>query len=321
MALSRRVVGKAEGLYFNPSAPIFASGSTLLDCALGGGWAQNRVINIVGDRSTGKTLLAIEAAANFSRQYPDAKIDYIEAEAAFDREYAKTVGFPDSANLIENMRTIEAIFAYLTKVEPGHRVVVIDSLDSVSDEKERSQELGDHGYGAAKPKLLSEAFRRLAVDLKAKNITLFIISQVRDNIGVMFGPKSARSGGRALDFYASQILWLNQTGKLEKVLNKVKRVMGIQVRAWITKNKIGPAYREAPLEILFNYGMDNVHACLYWLLANSPDTVKELGIPRVLHDYKRLHDKQLTQTLATLTAQKWREVEQNFTITAKKYDI
>jgi RecA/RadA recombinase len=46
------------------------SGCVLLDCVLGGGWPLGRMANLVGDKSTGKTLLAIEAMANFKRQYP-----------------------------------------------------------------------------------------------------------------------------------------------------------------------------------------------------------------------------------------------------------
>jgi RecA/RadA recombinase len=44
------------------------SGSTLLNLAASqkgrdGGWARGRIINIVGDGSTGKSLLALEACA------------------------------------------------------------------------------------------------------------------------------------------------------------------------------------------------------------------------------------------------------------------
>jgi recombination protein RecA len=38
------------------------------------------------------------------------------------------------------------------------------------------------------------------------DVTLLIVSQVRDKIGAMFGAKHTRTGGRALDFYASQVL-------------------------------------------------------------------------------------------------------------------
>ena len=63
------------------------SGSLLLDLILGGGWCAGRIVNIVGDRSSGKTLLAIEAMANFAKLYGTKNIRYAEAESAFDIQY------------------------------------------------------------------------------------------------------------------------------------------------------------------------------------------------------------------------------------------
>jgi RecA/RadA recombinase len=48
---------------------LIPTGATLLDLGLGGGWACGRVANIVGDTAAGKTLLAIEACANFAAAY------------------------------------------------------------------------------------------------------------------------------------------------------------------------------------------------------------------------------------------------------------
>jgi RecA/RadA recombinase len=61
------------GNYFtNPKTKLkfISTGCKMFDLALGGGWAENRISNIVGDKSTGKTLLCIEAAANFAHQVP-----------------------------------------------------------------------------------------------------------------------------------------------------------------------------------------------------------------------------------------------------------
>ena len=40
---------------------LISSGCTLLDCILGGGYPLGRVINLVGDASSGKTLLYLQA--------------------------------------------------------------------------------------------------------------------------------------------------------------------------------------------------------------------------------------------------------------------
>ncbi|MBO0736275.1 MAG: hypothetical protein J2P48_06865, partial [Alphaproteobacteria bacterium] len=67
-----------------PAAPqirTFPTGSTLLDLQNGGGWPLARMVNIVGDASTGKTLIAIEAAANFARLFGAENVRYCETEA------------------------------------------------------------------------------------------------------------------------------------------------------------------------------------------------------------------------------------------------
>src|ERR1700754_4769243 len=91
-----------------PAAParFFSSGCALLDCVLGGGWALRRMINVVGDKSTGKTLLAIEACANFVRTFPLGHVTYVEVESAFDVDYAQTLGFPEhNLDLVRDLRT------------------------------------------------------------------------------------------------------------------------------------------------------------------------------------------------------------------------
>ena len=62
------------------------SGCAVLDCVMGGGYAEGRIINIVGDKSTGKTLLAIEAAANYAKKWPSSAIIYNEKAATGGRD-------------------------------------------------------------------------------------------------------------------------------------------------------------------------------------------------------------------------------------------
>ena len=49
------------GLYFEKESSLefISSGCQLLDKVLGGGYALGRVTNVVGDKSTGKTLLSV----------------------------------------------------------------------------------------------------------------------------------------------------------------------------------------------------------------------------------------------------------------------
>ena len=70
---------------------VIPSGSLTLDCALGvGGYPKGRIVEIFGPESCGKTTLAIHAVAE--AQKLGLKAAYIDAENAFDKEYAANLG-------------------------------------------------------------------------------------------------------------------------------------------------------------------------------------------------------------------------------------
>ena len=77
------------------------SGSLSLDCALGiGGYPKGRIVEIYGPESSGKTTLAIHAVAE--AQKLGLLAAYIDAEHAFDREYAANLGVNVNKLLLEN---------------------------------------------------------------------------------------------------------------------------------------------------------------------------------------------------------------------------
>lgn len=250
---------------------FISSGCELFDCVLGGGYPIGRIVNIVGDKSTGKTLLAIEACVNFAKKYPQGPIWYTEAEAAFDPEYAEALGLPlDRISFTENCSTVEDWFEHLMDIlkkipDDQEALYIIDSLDALSDRAELDREIDKGSMGAAKAKKLSELFRRLVKKIQHKQLTIIVVSQIRDKIGVMFGKKTTRSGGHALDFYASQVVYLAQIKRLKKTRKKVERATGVMIRASCDKNKIGLPYRSCDFPILFGYGIDDLSANLDWL--------------------------------------------------------
>ncbi len=285
--MERVVLTKPGGSYFAAPArnvKFTHSGCTLLDCALGGGWAEQRIINIVGDKSSGKTLLCIEASANFAMKYPKGKIYYREAEAAFDEDYAEALGMPiDRIDFGEPFDTVEQFFNDLSDICKKARqpvLYILDSLDALSDEAEMDRAIDKGSFGAGKAKKMSELFRRLTRTLKGSQVTLIIVSQIRDKIGVMFGDKTSRTGGRALDFYSSQVVYLSQIKTIVKTVGKIKRVTGIRVRAKLKKCKVGLPFREAEFPIKFGYGVDDEIASEDWLsvvgVKNLPRGKKEL---------------------------------------------
>ncbi len=298
---------KGGGSYFAaPAAGVsfFSSGCTVLDLALGGGWAKGRVANIIGDKSTGKTLLCIEACANFAMSEPKGRIFYREAEAAFDPAYAEALGMPiDRVEFGEDpLDTVEDMFEDLSEIIKKVRTPVLyicDSLDALTDRAELARDIDKGSFGTGKAKQMSQLLRRLIRQVHDERITIIIVSQVRSKIGVMFGPTTTRTGGRALDFYSSQVIKLSQRKTLVRTIGKTKRTTGMWVHAKVDKCKVGLPFREADFPIKFGYGIDDQAANAFYL--------KEAGLNGIDISSKVVQDH-------------WYQVEQQLLPSKRKYE-
>jgi recombination protein RecA len=314
---------------------FFSSGCALVDEVLGGGYALGRTSNLVGDKSAGKTLLAMEGMANFALKYPDGAMRYAEAEDAFDERYAEALGAPVSRiefNGKNPMATIEDWYNDLNrwmdtqKDRPG--LYIVDSLDALSDDAEMKREFDEGTFGGNKPKQIGKLFRMINERMAEQRVHLMVVSQLRDKIGVTFGETKTRSGGKALDFYASQIMWLAEIGKIKRTVNGIERVVGVDVRARVKKNKVGLPFRECEYPILFGYGVDDLQAMVDWLFAVKRDELlKEIGFSKTgakirinnIRNKGGAEAREMRNTLRALVRQEWAKIENSFLPQSSKY--
>lgn len=307
-----QTVGSIYGL--NESGPpkeFIHTGCTLLDLALGGGWALGRIANIIGDKSTGKTQLCIEAAANFRRQFkPETPhVFYREAEAAFDTTYASRLGLRMSDVDLERIDTVEEMYKdidmLIKKFPKGPTLYVIDSLDALSDLAEMAKDLEDSKAYAVKARKLSEFFRKKVRAIENSNMAMLVVNQIRDNMNAgPFGRKWSRTGGHAMDFYATHQVVLTNMGQVTKTINKLKQTIGVDIRARVEKNKISTPFREASYQITFNYGIEDRIASLDWF-----DKVG-VSVPKGIED----------RDLQELVREEWYRIEDKFMPAKGKYD-
>jgi recombination protein RecA len=332
--MARRRLDESDYYPTKSDLEFIKTGCTTLDCVLGGGWPVGRITNIVGDKAVGKTLLAIEGSANFSRQWPEGKIKYREAEAAFDKPYAGRLGLPldkvdfGPDDIATQWETIEEISADLdlSIEEAADRkqpcLYILDSLDAISSIAELERDFEKGSYGLEKQKGLGKIFRTRARTLKKHRVTLIIISQVRSKIGVTFGEKLTRTGGLAMDFYASIALWLSSLGMEYKTVKGIKRPYALNIKARCKKNKVAMPFRQCEFPIEFGYGIDELTACVKFLTqakaTDQLDGYDKSFIARVKAMDNANYKKQMI-AVRKATRLTWREVEEGFAPTRSKY--
>ena len=168
-------------------------------------------------------------------------------------------------------KVVDKNLAKMLKREAKKEKSKLEKADENETKAEESSN-GDDGklkgsFGAAKAKYLSTFFRTETDLIAQSNCILLIVSQVRDNIGVMYGNKLTRSGGRALDFYCSAIYWLK---KIEEIVTpKFKLATGIVTEARVRKNKLWKPFRRVGFDIIFDYGIDNIGSLIDFCAENN----------------------------------------------------
>ena len=296
-----------------------------------------------------------------AQKFPDGVIRYGEAESAFDKPYAEALGMPvdriewvdflkakpkraasrardeddetpEAEEASESDRTVEYMFEDVTRtigrLKGRPCLYIVDSLDALSDRSELERKDGEATMGMQKAKKLHELFRRKVGDIEKARMCVLIISQIKDKIGVTFGETKMRTGGHAMDFYASHCLWLAHIGRIKKTVGGIERVIGIEIKAQCKKNKVGLPFRECTFNLLFGYGIDDLSANVEWLLDHGlagrlaeVDMTKSGYKTRIqaLRNRGGQEVKEVRAKLNAIVVDEWARIENTFLPQAGKY--
>jgi len=328
------------------------TGSVMLDLTIAGmsdpagigGIPVGRITEMFGPESSGKSFISGEMCGSAISHEIEAHM--IDVERSFDFTRTDIFGFsptnklfkyyPKDENQEEKIKLVEDLFGkYMVgkdraaklqygmvnniarNMSAGKKALII--VDSIAVLSTRLEDSGKDKMGSSRAKMFSTGLRQTIGDISDKNIALVFDNQVRDVMmegGFSKGDGLDSPGGWAIRHYASVRIKFTTS----RIRNKeTKRFTGLEIKAFLAKNKIDVPHRECTFTLDFHYGIDNIRDCGMWLKENS----KGLGIGQGMYQlpgckpvkgienfigYVEKND--LEKELFQLTREEWKKANQ-----------
>lgn len=230
-----------------------------------GGYPKGRIIEIFGAESGGKTSLCSYLAGCCQRtdfQYTDDKekthtrkgmVLFIDAEHAFDVEYAKVQGFDMSRCILvqpdNGEQALDIAIEFITTGEMD--MVVIDSIAALTPQAEIEADMDAQQIGL-QARMLSKFLRKATALIAQTKSTLVCTNQTRDVIGSRH-PTKTTPGGNALKFYSSVRIEVRR----KEYIEEKNETVGIVIALKVVKNKTAPPMKKYLINLSFTDGIDS----------------------------------------------------------------
>lgn len=220
------------------------TGSLSLDKALRGGWPKGRFVLLWGNRSSGKSTLALKSVAN--AQKLGLRSMFIDAEKGFDPVWAKMNGVDVDSLLVMRKNSLEEILEATHDLISSSSVdfIVIDSINTINSSRFFSDENHSIGQNA-------RAVGELLTKWNAWNIDtlILLISQARNKFSGV-NVFSDHGGGLAAEHFPSVIVKLlasrDKSSFIHEEIQNNNRIysarVGQLIRWEITKSKVSSPY-------------------------------------------------------------------------------
>ncbi len=304
---------KADGLRIGTLADFnlvecesLSTGNMAIDYVTGvDGLPLGRIVELYGPPSCGKTTTALQAAARLQQRIiaegTDECLGYFDFEHALDVDYCRALGLDPShpSFILSQPDSLEqgGQAMRLLVLTGKMRLLVTDSVAAMTPQAMFAQDGSD--VPGLQAKQLGKLLSPLNSELHAHNCCAVFLNHEKEVIDIGgWGPKVKRTytpGGKALKYYASLRLAYQQLASQRSAetdpltQQEVSRVTSTEVRVRVTKNKVGPPFRETVVRVRFGRGFDDAWTALevlkgHRLVVASGAYHYFEKVPELLHD-------------------------------------
>lgn len=235
--------------------------------ALGGGFPKNGITALTGVANSGKTALALSAAAEVQKS--GGYTVYVNAEPPFPKDLAKMLGIDVEKLIILDPKDYgeqlidsihEILFDNETRTSRGVvDLIIVDSINglvpkSVVDKiEEKGSESIDIGVRA---RMLTKFLEHIqGRGMLRSGVALIIIAQMRVDIN-SYGAPAKMSGGKAMEYMPKIVLKLTKKDIVTKESGKNVKV-GHTVNFSVEKNSISGFPVQGEYNIVYGIGVDD----------------------------------------------------------------
>jgi recombination protein RecA len=184
------IAGDVEELYTVRHLPV---GVAQVDQILGGGMPRGHITEVFGPWSAGKTWLLLNAVAKTQRDGGTAA--WLDTEVSFSPGLAKSLGVDLSKLLLSTPENgEEALDLCIALVRQNVDLLVLDSATALAPSKSLDSDVGIDGF-AVSVRLWNAGLTRIKPALAFRPTAFTFTNQVRDNVGVMYGPATTEPLG------------------------------------------------------------------------------------------------------------------------------
>ena len=233
------------------------TGIFIFDLLTLGGFAQGRFSLLDGVKHSGKTTLALRAAAGAQRSMPDQRVVWIDVERAFDTVWASKHRVDADRLELVQLTVGEEVVDVAEAVTRARDVslVVVDSLAGMAPTKEIKDGAGDANVGL-QAKLINTMMRKLTAAMSIESRrghqpAIIMLNQQRVKIGGWSptGEPLAPPGGKAPEFFSSLSVTLKNKENMAKIDGR--DVLSVNEHAFtIKKNRMNGGGRTGEFRMM-----------------------------------------------------------------------